>query len=293
MGGCRQRPGAASLRALIAAGVQAVGRTSGRGTANLPQRPGVFPTRTRGTSEVVPLVRSRHLLSYTLGSPCRGPAANIRVYVEAIYWTKVSFDTFVSHVRDERDVERCGHPHQVRQRIDLHLAHHLASVGLHRDLADAELDSDLFIQEAGDDQCHDLPFARGERGVTVPKCSYFRPVSKRGLAALDGLLDGIQQRIVPEWLGQELHRAGLHRLHGGRHVAVTKECRRSDADREAEDQPVAARAIRTRRLVEVASVTRPRSQCRRRARPKMWRSSRARWLPAGPSTLTASVRTRT
>ena len=55
-------------------------------------------------------------------------------------WTKVLFDTFVSDVRDERDVERCGHFHQVGERIGLHLAHHLASVCLHRDLADAELD---------------------------------------------------------------------------------------------------------------------------------------------------------
>jgi hypothetical protein len=35
-------------------------------------------------------------------------------------------------------------------------------VGLHRDLADTELGCDLFVQQAGDDQCHGLSFARRE-----------------------------------------------------------------------------------------------------------------------------------
>ena len=39
----------------------------------------------------------------------------------------------------------------------------------------------------------------------------------------DGLLDGMQQHIAPEWLGQELHCASLHRPHCGRHVAVTRD----------------------------------------------------------------------
>src|SRR2546423_15629874 len=46
-------------------------------------------------------------------------------------------------------------------------------------------------------------------------------VSKCSAAALDGLTDGIPQHLIAERLGQELHRASLHRLHGGRHVAIT------------------------------------------------------------------------
>jgi len=47
-------------------------------------------------------------------------------------------------------------------RVGPHLLHHLASVCLHRDLADAEVAADLFIQQTGDDQRHDLALARSE-----------------------------------------------------------------------------------------------------------------------------------
>jgi hypothetical protein len=60
-------------------------------------------------------------------------------------------DTLVSGVRDESDVECCGHSHQVGEGIHLHLAHDLTSVGLHCDLADTELECDLFVEQAGDD----------------------------------------------------------------------------------------------------------------------------------------------
>jgi hypothetical protein len=71
-------------------------------------------------------------------------------------------DTLVSGVRDQRDVECRGDSHQLGQRLDSHLPHNPASVGLHRDLADTEPGRDLLVQQAGDDQCHDLSFARRE-----------------------------------------------------------------------------------------------------------------------------------
>ena len=48
-----------------------------------------------------------------------------------------------------------------------------------------------------------------------------RLASKRSAAALDRLPDGRQQHLIAEWLGQELHCPSLHRLHRGRHVAIT------------------------------------------------------------------------
>jgi hypothetical protein len=68
----------------------------------------------------------------------------------------------VSACRRRCEAESRGHIHQVGERAGLHFSHHLASVSLHRDLADAELATDLFIQQAGDDQRHDLPFAAAE-----------------------------------------------------------------------------------------------------------------------------------
>jgi hypothetical protein len=59
------------------------------------------------------------------------------------------------------DAEFCGHLHQVRQRIHPHFSHHLASMRLDCDFTDAELTAYLFIQQAGDDQAHDLLFTAG------------------------------------------------------------------------------------------------------------------------------------
>ena len=42
-------------------------------------------------------------------------------------------------------------------------SHHVASMRLDRDLADAELSSDLLVQKSSDDQRRDLPFAPAER----------------------------------------------------------------------------------------------------------------------------------
>jgi len=43
-----------------------------------------------------------------------------------------------------------------------HFVHDLASVGRHGDLADAELVTDLFVQQASDHQRHNLIFAGGK-----------------------------------------------------------------------------------------------------------------------------------
>src|SRR4051794_373055 len=69
-------------------------------------------------------------------------------------------DALVSAAAASGPVEGCGYPDQVGERLDLHLPHNPAAMGLHRDLADSELCRNLFVRPAGDHQSHDLPFAR-------------------------------------------------------------------------------------------------------------------------------------
>src|SRR5260221_11976046 len=80
--------------------------------------------------------------------------------------------------RSKREAEPRGHPHQVRKRAGLHLSHHLASVCLHADLACAQLVTNLFVQKAGDNQCHDLALPTGELGVTFAQRLYCRLPAK-------------------------------------------------------------------------------------------------------------------
>jgi hypothetical protein len=95
------------------------------------------------------------------------------------------------------------------------------SVCLYRDLAYAEFPTDLFIQQAGGYQGHDLPLTMCERRVTVPERPCLCFTTKCGLAALDGVSDGTQQHIVAEWLRQELDSARFHGLDGHWYVTVT------------------------------------------------------------------------
>src|SRR5438309_3179690 len=118
--------------------------------------------------------------------------------------------------------ESRGHCHQIGERVSLHFSHHLTSVCLYCDLADVELSIDLFIQQAGGYQRHDLPFARSERRVTVPEGPQLGLATECGLAALDGVSDGTQQNVIAEWLRQELDSASLHGLDGHRYITVTR-----------------------------------------------------------------------
>ena len=120
------------------------------------------------------------------------------------------------------EAEPCSHIHQVGQGVGLHFLHHLASVCLHRDFADTEIATDLFIQQACHHQGHHLPFATAKRSVAVPECSHLGRQTKRSFAALDGLPDGAQQHVIAKWLRKELHSSRLHRLDSLRHIAVAR-----------------------------------------------------------------------
>src|SRR5437899_1275178 len=133
----------------------------------------------------------------------------------------VLVNALVSRVCDGWNVERRGQPDQICERIGVQLPHHLTSVCFHSDLADAEFGCHLFVQQTGNDQSHDLSLADTECQVTFAKSLSFCFLMTRRLTALDGLPDGIQQHVVAEWFGQELHCSGLHRPDGGWHVPMT------------------------------------------------------------------------
>jgi len=80
----------------------------------------------------------------------------------------------------------------------------------------AQLGADLLVQKAGDDQCHDLALATGERGVACAERLYIRLLAKASAAEFDGVPDGVHQYVVPNgfvknpphppsWPGPSLH----------------------------------------------------------------------------------------
>src|SRR5579863_6936374 len=51
-------------------------------------------------------------------------------------------------------------------RVGFHLLHDLSPMRFNSNLADAKFAADLFVQQAGDDQHHDLPFTGSEGSKT-------------------------------------------------------------------------------------------------------------------------------
>jgi hypothetical protein len=62
-------------------------------------------------------------------------------------------------VRSDGKIKSSGHPDKFSEGISAHLAHHLATVRLHGDLADSQLAAHLFVQTAGYDASHYLSLA--------------------------------------------------------------------------------------------------------------------------------------
>ena len=71
--------------------------------------------------------------------------------------------------RLSRRPEFVSHPDQVSEGICLHLLHDLPSMRFSCDLANAELATNLFVQQAGNYQCHNLPFTGCELHLTFAK----------------------------------------------------------------------------------------------------------------------------
>ena len=78
------------------------------------------------------------------------------------FWFGGARQNSLKALRRNCDVEFLGHFHQICDRVGLHLLHHLTSVCFDCFFADAELASDLFVQEAGNHQRHDLSFPWSE-----------------------------------------------------------------------------------------------------------------------------------
>jgi hypothetical protein len=98
--------------------------------------------------------------------------------------------------------------------------HHLAAMSFDRDLADAERGGDLFVFPAGDNQRHDLPFARSERPLPLAERAHLRLMLEHHATSFQTLPDGAQQHVVAEGLHQTVDRSAFHGPYGHRYIAV-------------------------------------------------------------------------
>src|ERR1700744_262582 len=83
------------------------------------------------------------------------PIFGVHAYMEAS-----GAHTLVLGCARMADLKLIGHAHQFGQRTSAHFAYHLASMNLHRYLADAHVAGDLLVQTARGDKAQHLAFAR-------------------------------------------------------------------------------------------------------------------------------------
>src|SRR2546427_5844982 len=123
------------------------------------------------------------------------------------------------------------HSDQFCQGVSLHLVHHVTAMDLHGDFTGPKVISDLLIEHARNYQSHDLALACGQRRVAVSQLAKLTLLLARHTVAVQSLVDRIQQVLVREGLGKELHRTGFHGLHRHRNISMTgdKDDRNPDA----------------------------------------------------------------
>jgi hypothetical protein len=126
-------------------------------------------------------------------------------------------------VLGRRDLQPFCHPDQIGQRLGAHFVHDAATMNFDSDLADPQLETDLLVKQAGDNQAHHFPLAGRQRIETLAQFRNFPAVLARSAVALKGLLNRFQEILIAERLGEEFRRPGFHGAHRRWDVAVTSD----------------------------------------------------------------------
>ena len=82
---------------------------------------------------------------------------------------------------------------------------------------------DLLVEHTGNNARHHFAFARRERFVTPARIRQLPLQLPRGAVAFNGLLDGVEQVLLTEWLGEKFDRACFHRLDRHRDVPMPRD----------------------------------------------------------------------
>src|SRR5260370_17231265 len=89
----------------------------------------------------------------------------------------------------------------------------MAAMDIHGDFACPQLTSDLLIEHSRNYQGHNLTFACSQSRVALSQFGKVTLLLARHTVAIQSLADRIQQVLVLESLGQELHATPFHALH--------------------------------------------------------------------------------
>src|SRR5467141_2612690 len=106
----------------------------------------------------------------------------------------------------------------------------MAAMDLHGDFAGPQLKSDLLIEHSRNYQGHNLTLACSQSRVALSQFGKTTLLLARHTVAIQSLANRIQQVLVLERLGQELHGTGFHGFHRHRDISVTGDEDDGDSD---------------------------------------------------------------
>src|SRR5215469_1292813 len=112
---------------------------------------------------------------------------------------------------------------KIGQRARLHLAHHVGAMDLGGDLAGPDLSGDLLVHAAHHHQRHDGPLPRGQRFIALAQDGHLLLLLAPVAITMQSDLHRVEQVLLAERLGEELHRARLHGADRHRDIAVSGE----------------------------------------------------------------------
>jgi hypothetical protein len=95
--------------------------------------------------------------------------------------------------------------------------------------AGAELRRDLFVEQTCHDERHHLVLARRKRLVPPTPLGQLCPLISCRAVARNRLLNGVEELLVTKRFREEVHRAGLQRLHCHWNITMTGD--ENDLDR--------------------------------------------------------------
>ena len=103
------------------------------------------------------------------------------------------------------------------------LLHRVGTMQLDRAFGHVQQVGDLLVEVSRGDAVDDLPFARRQGGESRPQRLRLGAIGAIPVVPLEGAPDGLEEGLALDRLGQEVHRARLHRAHARGDVAVAGE----------------------------------------------------------------------
>jgi hypothetical protein len=106
--------------------------------------------------------------------------------------------------------ESLGDSHEVSQRFGFHFVHDLSAMNLYRFFTRTQFRRNLLIQQSAGHKREYFPFARSQRIITALQLASLCTLRQLTSMLFDPALNGFEQILFFDGLGQELQRSALH-----------------------------------------------------------------------------------